>query len=47
MEITVNDLNGQQGIVLSTHENEEATFLCIHHDQYADYHVEVAIDGLW
>lgn len=46
VEVTVNDLLGHEGIVLSTHDTEGGVFVRVCNDDFPEYHVEVAIEDL-
>ena len=47
VEVTVDDLLGNTGIKLSTHnDNPGAVFVCVCNDEFPEYQVEVAIEDL-
>lgn len=46
VEITVSDLNGDSGLVLSNDGNEGAVFVRIQDNDNPDYQVEISIDDL-
>ncbi len=46
VEVTVDDLLGNAGLVLSAHDNEGAVFVRVCNDNQPEYYVEVSIEDL-